>query len=113
MGIYAHDSRRRQEVIPAGGESIWARLPAGFCTAAQSGGTQSGGNASTIGQEKLVNPVLTQDEDQYVAELLADLDAYPAYYAHMGPANAAGAGPADLSPSPRGRCAASRPHRRR
>ena len=84
-----------------------------FCTAAQSGGTQSGGNASTIGQEKLVNPVLTQDEDQYVPELLADLDAYPAYYAHMGPANVAGAGPADLSPSPRGRCAASRPHRRR
>ena len=35
-----------------------------FCTATQSGGTQSGGSASTIGQEKLVNPVLTQDEDQ-------------------------------------------------
>src|ERR1022692_2141905 len=47
-----------------------------FCTATQSGGTQSAGGASTIGQEKLVNPVLTQDEDQYVAELLAGLDAY-------------------------------------
>jgi len=72
-----------------------------FCTATQSGGTQSGGSASTIGQEKLVNPVLTQDEDQYVAELLAGLDAYPAYYSHMGPANAAGPGPADLSPPAR------------
>jgi hypothetical protein len=34
--------------------------------------------------------VLTQDKDQYVAELLAGLDAYPAYYSHMGPANAPG-----------------------
>jgi hydroxyacylglutathione hydrolase len=76
-----------------------------FCTATQSGGTQSAGGASTIGQEKLVNPVLTQDEDQYVAELLAGLDAYPAYYAHMGPANAAGPGPADLSPPARAEAA--------
>ena len=30
--------------------------------------------------------------------LLAGLDAYPAYYAHMGPANLAGPGGADLSP---------------
>jgi glyoxylase-like metal-dependent hydrolase (beta-lactamase superfamily II)/rhodanese-related sulfurtransferase len=72
-----------------------------FCTATRSGGTQSVGGASTIGQEKLVNPVLIQDEGQYVAELLAGLDAYPAYYAHMGPANAAGPGPADLSPPAR------------
>src|ERR1035437_668604 len=67
-----------------------------FCSA-----TQSAGGPSTIGQEKLVNPVLTQDEDQYVAELLAGLDAYPAYYTHMGPANAAGPGPADLPPPAR------------
>ena len=76
--------------------------------------TQSGGSASTIGQEKLVNPVLTQDKDHYVAELLAGLDAYPAYYSHMGPANAAGPGACRPVPaSPRGRRAASRPHRRR
>ena len=29
----------------------------------------------------------TQDEDDFVGELLAGLDAYPAYYAHMGPVN--------------------------
>ena len=60
-----------------------------FCSA-----TQSAGNASTIGREQRANPVLTLDEERYVRELLAGLDAYPAYYAHMGPANAAGpAGP--------------------
>lgn len=67
-----------------------------FCSA-----TQSAGDASTIGQEKLVNPVLQLAEDQYVAELLAGLDAYPAYYAHMGPANAAGPAAADLAPPAR------------
>ena len=66
-----------------------------FCSASQATGT---GSASTIGQERLVNPVLRLPEEQYVTELLAGLDAYPAYYAHMGPANAAGPGAADLSP---------------
>ncbi|GAB2686734.1 MBL fold metallo-hydrolase [Thalassiella azotivora] len=63
-----------------------------FCSA-----TQSSALASTIGQEKLSNPALTQAEQEYVETLLAGLDAYPAYYAHMGPANAAGPGPADLT----------------
>ena len=64
-----------------------------FCSA-----TQSEGTSSTIGRERQVNPVLIQAEDRYVSELLAGLDAYPAYYAHMGPANAAGPSGADLSP---------------
>jgi glyoxylase-like metal-dependent hydrolase (beta-lactamase superfamily II)/rhodanese-related sulfurtransferase len=63
-----------------------------FCSA-----TQSEATASTIGQEKRTNPALTQAEDDYVAELLAALDAWPAYYAQMGPANLAGPGAADLS----------------
>jgi glyoxylase-like metal-dependent hydrolase (beta-lactamase superfamily II)/rhodanese-related sulfurtransferase len=66
-----------------------------FCSA-----TQSGGVASTIAAEAKVNPALTRDEHAYVAGLLAGLGEYPAYYAHMGPANAAGPGPADLSPPP-------------
>ena len=37
--------------------------------------------------------------ERYVARLLAGLDAYPAYYAHMGPANAAGAGRARPDPA--------------
>jgi hydroxyacylglutathione hydrolase len=65
-----------------------------FCSA-----TQSEGSASTLGTERHTNPVLTRGEREYMAELLAGLDAYPAYYAHMGPANAAGpAGPDLLAP---------------
>ena len=64
-----------------------------FCSA-----TQAEGLASTIAAEARRNPVLTDDEESYVAGLLAGLVAYPAYYAHMGPANAAGPGAPDLSP---------------
>ncbi len=63
-----------------------------FCSA-----TQSTATASTIGIEKASNPVLTQDEQRYVADLLAGLDAFPAYYAQMGPANTAGARAIDLT----------------
>jgi glyoxylase-like metal-dependent hydrolase (beta-lactamase superfamily II)/rhodanese-related sulfurtransferase len=64
-----------------------------FCSS-----TQSEGTASTMGQERLTNPALTLDEEQFVSELLAGLDAYPAYYAHMGPTNlAAPSTPPDLS----------------
>jgi hydroxyacylglutathione hydrolase len=67
-----------------------------FCSA-----TQSDATSSTIGQERRSNPVLTQDEEQWVRDLLDGLDVYPAYYAHMGPANLAGPGAPDLeSPEP-------------
>lgn len=64
-----------------------------FCSA-----TQAEASASTIGAEKSTNPVLTQDESRYVSDLLAGLDAFPAYYAKMAPANTAGPGAPDLSP---------------
>ncbi|MEU7244868.1 MBL fold metallo-hydrolase [Streptomyces sparsogenes] len=64
-----------------------------FCSSAQ---TER--NATTIGQERRTNGALTQDVDTFVAELLAALDDVPAYYAHMGPANAAGPAPVDLTP---------------
>jgi glyoxylase-like metal-dependent hydrolase (beta-lactamase superfamily II)/rhodanese-related sulfurtransferase len=64
-----------------------------FCSA-----TQSEAASSTIGHEKLVNPALTLDESSYVESLLAGLDAWPAYYAHMAPANLAGPAGPDLSP---------------
>jgi hydroxyacylglutathione hydrolase len=64
-----------------------------FCSA-----TPAAGGSSTIGAEKLVNPALTEGETQYVATLLAGLDDYPAYYAHMGPANLGGPAAPDLSP---------------
>jgi len=59
---------------------------------------QSGGRSSTIGGEKLANPVLTLSEPEYTGGVLAALDTWPAYYAHMGPANLAGPPGPDLSP---------------
>jgi glyoxylase-like metal-dependent hydrolase (beta-lactamase superfamily II)/rhodanese-related sulfurtransferase len=64
-----------------------------FCSS-----TQAEGDATTIGKEKRVNAALTQDVDSFVARLLAGLDDVPAYYAHMGPANAGGPAPVDLTP---------------
>jgi len=63
-----------------------------FCSA-----TATVGLDSTIGQQKLTNPACTTDEDVFVEELINGLDAYPAYYAHMAPANQAGPGPIDLT----------------
>jgi hydroxyacylglutathione hydrolase len=56
-----------------------------FCAA-----TVSGADGSTVGEERRANPALILGEDSYVTGMLAGLDAYPAYYAQMGPANAAG-----------------------
>jgi glyoxylase-like metal-dependent hydrolase (beta-lactamase superfamily II) len=64
-----------------------------FCSASQSDAA-----SSTIGREKVANPVLTLDEESYLRELLAGLDVWPAYYAHMAPANRAGVAAPDLSP---------------
>lgn len=64
-----------------------------FCSA-----TQSEASSSTMAREKQSNPVLTQDEETYVRELLNGLGAWPAYYVHMAPANAAGPAAPDLSP---------------
>nr|WP_206324315.1 MBL fold metallo-hydrolase [Streptomyces sp. HNM0574] len=64
-----------------------------FCAGAPADGTES-----TIGRERAVNAALTQDVETFVAELLAGLEDVPAYYTHMGPANAAGPAPVDLTP---------------
>jgi hydroxyacylglutathione hydrolase len=62
-----------------------------FCSA-----TPTSGAASTIGMELTANPALTLDEDDYVESTIAALDVYPAYYAQMAPANAAGPPAPDL-----------------
>ncbi|MDX3801853.1 MBL fold metallo-hydrolase [Streptomyces sp. AK04-3B] len=64
-----------------------------FCSS-----SQSRGDATTVGKEKASNEALTRDADTFVADLLAGLDDVPAYYSHMGPANAAGPAPVDLTP---------------
>lgn len=53
--------------------------------------------ASTIGEQAATNHALTDpDEDHFVRHLLANITAYPSYYAHMSPLNAVGPGPAVL-----------------
>ncbi|MEU6506040.1 MBL fold metallo-hydrolase [Streptomyces sp. NPDC046942] len=64
-----------------------------FCSS-----SQAEGESTTIGKEKAANEALTRDVDTFVADLLAGLDDVPAYYAHMGPANADGPAPVDLTP---------------
>ncbi|MEU3739876.1 MBL fold metallo-hydrolase [Streptomyces sp. NPDC032198] len=64
-----------------------------FCSSAP-----SEGEATTIGKEKSANTALTVDVDTFVNDLLAGLEDVPAYYAHMGPANAEGPAPLDLTP---------------
>ncbi len=86
-------ARRLADELPGDAEVYPTHGFGSFCSA-----TQSEGTSSTIARERLANPVLTLAEDRYVAELLAGLDAFPAYYAQMGPANAAGPPGADLSP---------------
>ena len=89
-------AHRLAESLPDAAQVLPTHGFGSFCSA-----TQSEATSSTIGQEKRSNPALTQDEQAWVEELLAGLDAWPAYYAQMGPANAAGPAAPDLSaPAP-------------
>ena len=65
-----------------------------FC----SSGSATGDADGTIGVERNRNDALvTDDEDSFVRTLIANLTAYPAYYAHMAPLNLNGPGAPDLS----------------
>jgi glyoxylase-like metal-dependent hydrolase (beta-lactamase superfamily II)/rhodanese-related sulfurtransferase len=86
-------AHRLAELLPDEAEVYPTHGFGSFCSA-----TQSDASSSTIGREKQSNPVLTQDEETYVEELLAGLGPWPAYYAHMAPANASGPSEPDLSP---------------
>jgi glyoxylase-like metal-dependent hydrolase (beta-lactamase superfamily II)/rhodanese-related sulfurtransferase len=85
--------RRLADELPAGTPVFPTHGFGSFCSA-----TPTSGDASTIGEQARVNPALTQDEQTFVDQLLAGLGDIPAWYAHMGPVNAAGPAPVDLSP---------------
>lgn len=85
-------AHRLAELLPDDAEVFPTHGFGSFCSA-----TQSDATSSTIGREKQSNPVLTQDEQTYVDELLAGLGPWPAYYAHMAPGNADGPSEPDLS----------------
>lgn len=84
--------RRLAAELPAEAQVCPTHGFGSFCSA-----TPASGDSSTIADERRTNPALTQDEQTYVAELLAGLSDYPAYYAHMGVINAQGPTPVDLS----------------
>lgn len=89
-----HASVRKLADLLPGGAAIWPTHGFGsFCSA-----TQASGDASTVDRERRINPALRLGEDEFVTQTLAGLDAYPAYYAHMGVANLAGPAPVDLRP---------------
>ncbi len=87
-----HSVQRLARELPAEAQVYPTHGFGSFCSA-----TPTSGNSSTVGEQAEVNPALTLDEQKYVDTLLAGLDAYPAYYAHMAPINQQGPGPADLS----------------
>ncbi len=84
--------RKLADALPESAQLFPTHGFGSFCAA-----TQSEATASTIADERESNPALTQDEETYVRELLAGLGPYPAYYAHMTPANQAGPSEPDLS----------------
>ncbi|KRE63361.1 rhodanese-like domain-containing protein [Nostocoides sp. Soil756] len=87
-------ARRLADELPDAAHVLPTHGFGSFCSAGSTGGT----TASTIGAEKRQNPALTEDEERWVADTLAGLDAYPAYYVHMSPGNSDGPSAPDLTP---------------
>lgn len=94
LAQHQHASARRlADLLPDGAE-VWPTHGFGsFCSASQSDAPES-----TIGREKEANPVLRLAADDFITETLSGLDAYPAYYAHMGVTNLSGPAPVNLTP---------------
>ena len=88
-----HSVRRLADRLPADAAVLPTHGFGSFCSA-----SPTSGDSSTIAEQVAANPAFTQDEHRFVSDLIAGLDAYPAYYAQMGPANLAGPGPVDLTP---------------
>ncbi|WP_217559066.1 rhodanese-like domain-containing protein, partial [Streptomyces sp. GbtcB6] len=89
---HQHASAHKLAASLPDGVQIWPTHGFGsFCSA-----TQASGDSATLGEQKQSNPALTLAEHDFVEQTLAGLDAYPAYYAHMGVQNTAGPGPMDL-----------------
>jgi hydroxyacylglutathione hydrolase len=74
--------------------AVWPTHGAGSFCAAPSGAPRT----STIGQQRATNPLLTDGEDGFVAELLAGLGSYPPYFDRLAEVNRAG--PAVLTGPP-------------
>jgi len=94
-----HRSAHRLGTLPGDSQLFPTHGFGSFCA----GGATSGADASTIADELDKNQALRAVSlEQFVEELVASFTAYPAYYAHMSPANLAGPAHLDLTaPLPR------------
>ncbi len=93
--LAAHQHQTAHRIVSLLDDSVAIHPTHGFgsfCAA-----TSTCGDSSTIADEKRTNPALLMDQERFISETLAGLDAFPAYYKHMGPANHAGPGAIDLS----------------
>jgi hydroxyacylglutathione hydrolase len=84
--------RRLTDALPDAAEVYPTHGFGSFCSA-----SSVDEDSSTIGQQRESNPALTQTEQDFVDALLAELSAYPSYYAHMGVINSEGPAAVDLS----------------
>jgi hydroxyacylglutathione hydrolase len=90
-----HSARRLATELPDATAVYPTHGFGSFC----SSGSAVVGDSGTIGDEKHRNDALiTDDEDTFVETLIANLTAYPVYYAHMGDLNRRGPAAPDLSP---------------
>ena len=90
-----HSTRRLADLLPDEAAVYPTHGFGSFC----SSGSSTGGDASTVGQERARNDaLLAPDEDTFVSTLIAGLTAYPRYYAHMAARNRQGPTAPDLSP---------------
>lgn len=90
LARHQHASAHRLAQLPEHTRVLPTHGFGSFCAA-----TQSVAESSTIGAEKATNPAVALGLEEFVETLLAGLDAYPAYYARMAPANLAGPGAAE------------------
>lgn len=87
-----HSVRRLADEVPGDTALFPTHGFGSFCAAGS-----AGRDASTVGEQRDANPALTQNEQEFVETLLANLSDYPAYYAHMGVINQHGPPAVDLS----------------
>lgn len=90
-----HSAHRLAEILPDDAPVYPTHGFGSFC----SSGSATGGDDSTIGIEKQRNDALTTaDEQTFVDTLVANLTAYPAYYAYMDALNRQGPRAPKMSP---------------